>query len=257
MIIEGQKVDIRCDVKACNTIWKRYHAALSEMHGSDYQNSIILREGYTIGRLDEDLTRQVITEVSRAPLVQFKGNDATQDFAYTPGVEDCEDTLNAEHRYIAMTSELAWVFEDVFDSLRSTVHDAIRSPWRVLNLRLWKTLPANLAKEEFGPLAWHDDGMPEGNLKILVYLSDISTETGTVELINRRKENVRLQGPAGTWLLFQNSVLFHRGVAPRKAGVQRIVAEITISPSASYVLESVRGGMNARHPWRFWQTHLR
>ena len=61
----------------------------------------------------------------------------------------------------------------------------------------------------------------------------------------------KLSGPPGTFVLFSNSTLLHRGVAPSVGHPPRKCIEITITPLPDSALHQPFpkcGGVNARHP---------
>jgi len=254
MIINGQDQDIRGDVTTCNAVWDRYFELLGQQLGERYRASELMTNGFVTGRLDANLTTRLQDMAKNATEINFKADDATDDYAFTPNARPYEAGINVDHRHLHLTPEMLWHLNDATEALDGAVQDAIGTPWRVLNARMWNTpTPAQVSKGQ-GSLAWHDDGMPRDMLKLLVYLTDQSADTGTVEWKISDTETTALQGPAGSWLLFKNSVVFHRGIAPTRAGCQRTMLEFTLMPSLKNQTSVIHGGNNGRHPWRFWQT---
>ncbi|MCX6994705.1 MAG: methyltransferase domain-containing protein [Chlamydiae bacterium] len=127
--------------------------------------------------------------------------------------------------------------------LKEPVTECIGTPWRVVNVRAWKTPPKS---EEFGPSNWHTDGMPSAVLKIMFYPLGASSEKGTVALQLPHGVHTIEEG-AGAWVLFRNSELVHKAVNPRIG--ERIAIEITLLPSLTYDLRPISAGQNARHPY--------
>ena len=256
MIINGQEKNIRGEVLICNDVWDQYYQELQSLYGDRYLQSEIKTKGFVTGRLDADLTTRLQDMVEPADTALFKASDAKDAYAYSPNVEAYEDTINADHHHYALTPAMLWQMNEITETFDPIIRKAIGTPWRVLNVRIWKTPAAIPETVHKGSLAWHDDGMPPDMLKLLIYLTDLSPETGMVEWKVSEDETATLQGPAGSWLLFQNSVVFHRGIPPTKPGTHRTLLEITLTPSAVNNTTVVHGGNNARHPWRFWQTDL-
>jgi len=256
MIIDGQDKDIRGDASICNAVWEQYYKVLGAVFGEQYRSSEIIRKGFVTGCLDSDLTTRLVKMVERAGTVPFTSNHARENFAFSSGVDQYEDTINADHHHFKLTPAMLWQLNEVTQTLSPTIQKAIGTPWRVLNVRIWNTPASNAIEERKGSLAWHLDGMPPDMLKLLIYLTDLSPETGSVEWKLSENETSALEGPAGSWMLFQNSGVIHRGIPPIKPGTHRTMLELTITPSAINNLTVVHGGNNARHPWRFWQTDL-
>jgi len=256
LIIDGQNKDICGDVLTCNALWEGYYQHLSELYGDSYLKSEIKNNGFVTGQLDSDLTSRLIEMVEQANVIAFSAADSRADFAFSPNVSEYESAINSDHQYLDLTTTMLWQVNTLLTTMDPIIQNAIGTPWRALNVRVWKTTALAVGAETIGSLDWHDDGMPKDMLKLLVYLTDLSLETGSVEWKVSETETTHLIGPAGSWLLFQNSVVFHRGRPPTEPGTHRTLLEITLTPSAMNVPTIVRGGNNARHPWRYWQTDL-
>ena len=56
----------------------------------------------------------------------------------------------------------------------------------------------------------------------------------------------------GTYVLFKNSMIFHRGIPPQKTNNKRLSCEVTISRSFNYFTECVTAGNNAHWPIAPW-----
>ena len=94
------------------------------------------------------------------------------------------------------------------------------SPFFVVNVRAWES---KADAQDFGPSAWHSDGMPRGHLKLMIYLDGLGNELGSLEIEGCKP----IFGPPGLAVLFKNSDLNHRARPP--AGVSlRPVIEVTL-----------------------------
>ncbi len=114
-------------------------------------------------------------------------------------------------------------------------------------VRAWKTAPGS---EEFGPNAWHTDGLPLSVFKIMYYPLGADYEKGTIELQTPHGVHA-IEGNVGTWVLLKPSEVVHQAIAPQVG--ERIAIEITIIPSLSLDLNPISAGQNARHPHLPWQ----
>jgi hypothetical protein len=122
---------------------------------------------------------------------------------------------------------------------RENISEIINSPYRIVNIRAWEMLPR---KNAFGPSDYHDDGFEKGHMKIMIYLSHLNSETGTVQF----KDEPPLERDAGFVLVFQNSDLIHRAIPGLSQS--RNLIEITVQRLARDLkLKSITGFCNDRH----------
>jgi len=74
----------------------------------------------------------------------------------------------------------------------------VKSPFCFVNVRAWKTLPNS---ELFGPNTLHTDGFYPGHLKVMLYLTPLSKESGSLQV----GQELIIDKPAGTAVIFKNS----------------------------------------------------
>jgi hypothetical protein len=103
--------------------------------------------------------------------------------------------------------------------VRGAIKDDIKSPFSIVNTRAWTTSPKTA---HVGVFKNHTDHFCSGHLKIMVYLNPMNKDYGYI-IFN---ENEIIDQPAGTCILFRNSMVEHRGV-PGKT-YDRVCIEITI-----------------------------
>jgi hypothetical protein len=104
-----------------------------------------------------------------------------------------------------------------------------------------------------GPNAWHRDGFPSSALKLMVYLTGANEEIGTTEVELEDGSRRVIRGPEGTWLLFQNGDLLHRGIAPTKG--ERVLLEVTLCPSLRQDSSLIFAGLNSAYPYYPWTPY--
>ena len=244
------------DIQKLNTLWDTYYEALEEVYGDVYKSSEIQTNGFKTGCLPTKLSEPLLKEIDAAESDPWSADSYRDGFAHTPDAVQYEGAINKALDHLKIHPALLECLNKTTHELAPTVSEAIGTAWRVLNVRIWKTFPHKEGEDLLGSLAWHHDGMPDGMLKLLIYMSDISADTGTVEWKDADDNSSILTGPVGTWLLFQNSGVLHRGVPPKDKNALRKVVEITLTPSILNDQTVIIGGNNARHPWKFWQTDL-
>lgn len=207
------------------------------------------RLGCAQGTLPERESLVLREALDQAPVVQLEHDDCARGYVGNPRVRDTQAQLNTGQVFLQLGVRQRAALVPVLELLRSDMRISLGAPWRIVNIRCWKTLPTALKVEAND---WHVDGFPSVFLKLMVYLSPVSRNFGTTELILADGSNRVVEGPIGTWLLFRNGVLRHRGVAPAVSGFSRVVAEVTIVRAFQDRLTPISAGFNAKYPRYPW-----
>lgn len=122
--------------------------------------------------------------------------------------------------------------------------NTIKSPFRIINIRAWET---KTTATEFGPTKYHKDGFLDGHMKIMLYLSELSEDGGSIQFLNEEP----IEAPAGLVLVFSNSNLTHRAI-PGKINDRKLI-ELTLQKCLVPVPWKITTGeLNDRHhlaPW--------
>jgi len=134
------------------------------------------------------------------------------------------------------------LLRELHKEIRDLFSADVGSPFVIVNSRMWKTHPAS---EAFGPNDFHTDGFYPGHLKVMIYITPLSLESGYFEYkdgsIIRRLVNL----PAGAAVLFKNSDIVHRGV-PGTLN-PRICVEITLMRATTNHDQTWCGHFFGRH----------
>jgi hypothetical protein len=147
-------------------------------------------------------------------------------------------TLNANNNY-KNASELVPVIEFFDSKYRSRIAEIVKSPYRIVNVRAWEMLPLSTS---FGPSSFHTDGFMKSHLKIMIYLSELNSETGSIQF----KDEPPLEKTEGFVLVFKNSDLVHSAIPGAK--YTRKLIEITIQRTTKDLnLKPMIGFCNDRH----------
>jgi hypothetical protein len=94
-------------------------------------------------------------------------------------------------------------------------------------IRPFKTL-LSARPPDPGPQTFHFDGCPPGVLRGLLYLTDVTAQTGAFEYLDRAGNPTPVCGPAGTLVVFDANGVRHRG-RPAETG-ERQVIDLVIAP---------------------------
>jgi hypothetical protein len=189
---------------------------------------------------------QDLKKVRPQPIVAGDCDDA---YVGNPGVRQIAPQMNANFGFLALQECPAETIMAVLQELKKPVSECLGTPWRVVNVKSWRTNPF---ASEFGMNGWHTDGFPFAALKIMVYVSGAGKTTGTTEIRLSDGSAKAIEGVEGTWILFKNSELLHRGTAPQVTGHVRTILEITIAPAWKHGLDLVFAGLQASFPAYPW-----
>ena len=111
--------------------------------------------------------------------------------------------LNSHHRFVD-TRVVANAVSLLTKAHKSDIVACTRSPFRVVNVRAWATLPT----AGYGTKEWHTDGYLDGHLKLMWFLNRLDVESGSIQF-----EGVDpLHADAGACVAFRNSNTMHRAV---------------------------------------------
>lgn len=227
-------------------LYPRLVQKLSLMLGTKVDDEF-RRRGVITGCLPPEVAMLLREAIDRAPPVSIKLEDHDDSYVFNPGLGPYEAVLNRDHVYLHLGAEQSAALVRVIESLRRPVAAAFGSRWHVVNTRCWKTAAG---ASESGPNAWHADGFPLAAPKLMIYVTGAGSVLGTTEIKTLDGATVVVEGPPGAWVLFRNGDLQHRGIAP-KVG-ERIILELTLSPSLRFDPHPVFAGLNAKYPRRPW-----
>lgn len=203
--------------------------------------------GFKQGAFAQNDITPFISALERAQVKGLSEDD------YLPGylpsdVHRYIKTINESHRHLRLGEEQLRALAPLVAIIAPKIEECLGAPWRIVNIRCWKTRASAEMVGSNGPL--HVDGFPPHILKTMIYFTPPSMETGSTELVLEDGTTHAAEGPAGTWLLFRNSKLMHRGVTPKKG--ERILLELTIVPALNHDPRLVCAGENALYPKFPW-----
>lgn len=203
------------------------------------------RNGFHIGNLPESLVTQLKAALKLVPRGPIRPENHPPNYRIDETPERVVEG-NRENVFYRLDQRPDKVLQALLRELAGPVSRCIASPWRPVNIRCWEMLTGDTGARDVGTASWHSDRYPDDVLKVLVYLTQVGPEQGTTELLDRQIRLQRVEGPAGQWLLFRNSVLPHRGIRPMHGS--RLMLEITIVPAFWQRSRPVFAGDNAMYP---------
>jgi hypothetical protein len=203
----------------------------------------------TLGKLTPSTLANLQTAIFSAPIAEFKASDHAAGYVFNPDAKAIAKIFEGGYRFRRIEAPQLRAMADLMSELERGITTHVGGGWKVINLKSWSVRSDTV---QHGPNAWHLDGFPVGTFKLMVYLTPIGPATGTTEVRFTDGSSQILEGEAGTYLLFDPSMLWHRGVAPTDAGVERTHIEITIMRATATDLRLVEGGLNSAFPNLPW-----
>lgn len=200
--------------------------------------------GYKIFRIPEQAAEQMQGLLADSISRPFSGDDCLPNYISSNLDEATVAKLNAKHIYYGFApAPAASAFTEYMTSIALPVERELGHRWKIVNVRAWKTLPAE--ETDFGPTEWHCDGMSSFANKFMLYLLPMNDENGTLELYDRHGTKHTLKTSYPACVLFDNGVLTHRG---RSGKQPRLAIEVQTIPAAENKTEYIYAGQNARIP---------
>ena len=229
--------------------WAAYASAVRWISGAR-PSPEFARDGYVVGTLPDEPVRACIEMIARSQQIAMQADDSAPGFRRSEKVHKVAKALNAGHHYYRPDALALEPLRRLIEVLAKPVREALGCEWRIINTRIVETLPS---AEAMGPNTWHGDGFPPAILKVMIYLSSPGRESGTTELQLPGGASKVIEGPPGTWLVFRNSEIIHRGIPP--ASAPRLAIELTLTPSLRRNLTPIFAGLNATYPEHPWSLH--
>lgn len=250
--VRGALSTVRHPIRSLSRVsWWLYSAAamMKGMRDGANDDGGFARQGSRQGTVPATLCKPLLNAIEGAKVLQLEHDDCASSYESSPRVRQFRDQLNAGLVYLDVAEEQRAALVAVLEHLDEPIRASLGAPWQIVNVRCWKTLPSAL---HVGANEWHVDGFPSAFMKVLLYLSPVGRESGTTEVILSDGSMHVVEGPVGSWLLFRNGQLRHRGVAPSGPSVARTVLELTIARAFKSRLAPVCAGLNAKYPRFPW-----
>lgn len=99
------------------------------------------------------------------------------------------------------------------ESFDTFFREVLGCPITVANCRVWRSLPHPGGGQ--GPQSWHGDGCPAGILRGVLYLTDVSEDSGPFQYKDDAGKIHTVLGRAGDLLIFDAVRLLHRAMPPK------------------------------------------
>lgn len=227
-------------------LWKCYWdfvKAYSTLNGTQVDcDPQFNRFGLRQGVVDSRLNRNFLDALELSNPISFSAEDCDLNYSY---LYPKERGANTKFSYFMFEDLQIDTLKSILFTLKEPIAQCLGTPWRVVNIRAWKTLSD---REEFGLEFSDAPNTPPSLFKIFFY------PEGTLPL-GCLEDSLDSTHEKGLWIIYKNADAIQRAKLPNINN--RKVVEISIVPSLEYNLDPVFAGLNAYHPKLPWQKpHL-
>jgi len=226
-----------------NSAWDSFAASVYALHPEATQTELA-RKGLVTGCLDSATHAELKKLYDAIVPSPFDGDDFTPGYYFDPNMthhigaeRDKANECRKPSAALLRTLE-SWMRKE-----QKTIESLMGHPFRVVSVHLF-SLRGDTKR---GPDHRHLDGWPVSMKKMMIYMGPTSRIDGSTEFYLKDGSTALIEGPPGTWGLFENSVVNHLAVPPQRT--PRPVIEISFVPALSTDTHCIVGGMNAGYPW--------
>ena len=207
-----------------------------------------MKNDFKIGVLSPATLKLLRDCIERSPTVSKNVGDHIPGY-YFDKYRDWSDVAWRDgFRWLNLRGEAKHI-EKIFESVASEIKACFGYPFRIVNVNGWGTKPSAVG---LGANAWHSDGFPPGIYKLLFYLGPADKNKGSTEIRLPDGSSKVVEGPAGTWLLFNSTAITHRGLPA--ISDERVIINATIVPAFKESCCPIFAGLNANFPFFPWSA---
>ncbi len=207
-----------------------------------------MKDGYLVGSLGTKANSELSTIMERARKINFSSKDCRKGYIRNTYSDKQPVPIQLLYQFFILQNDDLKILTQVIEEISDRIIEAIGMAFRVTNVRCWDTFTG---AAEAHANAWHVDGFPRYSYKLMIFPKGVGTKKGTIEIICHNDQPLLLEGEPGTWILFKNSELLHRGVAPKEIENRRVI-EISIMQYPTLQLTPIFAGTNAKFPASPW-----
>ena len=225
--------------------WSAYSSAVhltSRQCDRDY-----IADGVKIAAVSSERAAELLEVINSCPHRPLTVEDYAPGYQHNASIGKLLDDLNESFISYDLSGRPLTAIRRLCEEIDPEVRSCFGGPWKVVAAKAART---HAATREIGRNVWHSDHFPAGLHKILIYLTPPSLETGTTEVRLRTGAVKTVEGPPGTYLLFNPTELSHRGIPPVRG--ERVSIDLTVVPSFFSGLDPVYPGQNGAYPEFPW-----
>jgi hypothetical protein len=212
------------------------------MHPDATEPPIEQRGLYDEGRLSSKDAETLDRLFHECPVAPYSADDFLDGYSFDP-----TGSLESYNTYRRMTPAFQAKLGEILANIAPTVERICGHYFRIVSSHIWSLNP--------GPrrYQWHSDWWPVALKKLFILPRGMDVQKGTTAFRLKGGEELAVSGPPGAWIIFQNSVLEHKGI--ESSTVPRPTVAISIAPSFRTDLRLLDAGCNSGYPWFPMETH--
>lgn len=209
-------------------------------------------EGLHQGILENDHIERITKAFNECCNAPFDPDDTFPDYYFDPKVEQSE-IRGYTSQFLHVSEALVDALEIWLSSKIADIENLVGHAWTVRQVWAHRMrVHEVIDTQRLSAVGWHVDGAPLSMKKIFIYLNGASRELGSTEFITKSGERRLLEGPPGTWAMFENSSVRHRAFVPRSG--PRPVIELLVVPAFETTTRPEAHTINCGHPWYPWPS---
>lgn len=191
---------------------------------------------YDQGRLGAEDTESLFKLFQECPVIQYSADDFHDGYSFDP-----TGSLGDYNTYRRMTPAFEARLSEVLVKIAPTVEELCGHHFRIVSSHIWSLNP--------GPhkYQWHLDWWPVALKKLFIFPSGVDKNRGSTAFRLKTGEEKIIEGPPGTWMVFENSGVEHKGFESLTDA--RPTIAISIAPSFRTDLRLFDAGVNSGYPW--------
>ena len=120
--------------------------------------------------LDRDEIESLEAIFSNSPIMLISAGGASSDHTYSNLPASTYEDLN--RTLVFRDSEtMIPTLEKIIEKHSAQIREGTASPFVIVNVRSWETIPRPPDEVPLGPGEWHTDGFAPGYLKLMIYIN--------------------------------------------------------------------------------------
>lgn len=182
---------------------------------------------YYISAISEGLNQQIIDSLINTSSYNIEHNP-TYGYVSNSGISQ-EELSNTQScvSYIRENNSLKSAVYNTLISIYDEISTQLNSHWQTESIKVKRF---NSSDKQVGSEVFHIDGYNDNIFKILIYLTKPNLQSGTTQFIDLNGNINTVEGRPGTFLLFNNSLITHRGIRGNEG--TRTILEVTVSKAS-------------------------
>lgn len=223
--------DLMWDIHSANTY---YHYQASK--GINSAPPIARTGLFDQGRLNAEDTESLFRLFQDCPVIPYSADDFRDGYSFDP-----TGSLESYNTYRRMTAAFESKLSEVLCKIAPAAEEICGHYIRIVSSHIWSL---NAGPHRY---QWHLDWWPVALKKLFIFPSGIDERRGSTAFRLKTGEEKVLQGPPGTWMIFENSGIEHKGFESLTEA--RPTIAISFAPSFRTDLRLLDAGANSGYPW--------